>query len=476
MTTIIDRLSVLDASMLQLETPATPLQTGGIGIFEPGLEFGAVQSVLAARLTSLPRARQRVQAAPFGGSPVWVDDEQFDLTYHLRHVALPPPGDLAQLCGYLSRLIERPLDRNRPLWEMYVVAGLGGDRTALFWKTHLAMAGDDSGDPFSVVLDEKPTTPDTARLSQWKARPAPTAVELGRDTLKSLQAEGLSLVRDTTRVATDPSKLLDLAGGVIGSTAGLLVRVLRSTPDSPLNVTLSPHRRLAFASAELEDLRRIRRRFGGSINDIVVSVCADAVGRLLRWRGWDTGTLDLRVMVPVRIYGPGAPSESPSDDADMGARSAGQGSFGRGAVGVLAPFPVMAMDPVARLYRIMGELAGVKESRQAVAAENLVRLAGYAPPMLHAAAARVVSGADRYNLALSNAPGPQTPRFLGNVQLETTYPYVPLAGSAALSIAVSSYDGRLGFGLLGDRQAMSDIEQLSKFVTEAQEDLLAATD
>lgn len=463
MAAIIDRLSVLDDSMLRLDTSTTPLHTGGVSVFGPGLRFRTVQAVLSARLEKVPRARQRVLAAPFGGNPVWVDDDTFDLTYHLRHAALPPPGDDAQLGEFVSQLLERPLDRSRPLWEIYVVAGLERGRTALFRKTHLAMAGGDRGDPFGVLLDDRPRPAQDPRPSRWAPREVPTPRQLALDSLRAVQSETLGLARDAVRTAVDPLRMIGLAGAVVGSTAGLVGRVVRGPPDSPLNAELTTHRRFAVRTVELESFRRIRRAFGGTINDAVVSVCADAVGRLLRWRGFDTGTLDLRVMVPVRVHGPIPPSEL-----------AGARSVGEGAVGVLAPLPVMDMDPVARLYRIMGELAGVKESRQAVAADTLVRLAGYAPPTLHATAARVVTGNERYNLVLSNAPGPQTPRYLGEVRMEASYPYLPLTGTAALSIAVSSYAGRMDFGLLGDRSAMPDLEQLADFVTRAAADLAAA--
>ncbi len=209
----------------------------------------------------------------------------------------------------------------------------------------------------------------------------------------------------------------------------------------------------------------MRRAFGGTINDAVVTVVGDAVGRLLRWRGHETKDLDLRVMVPVRVEQGGV------EPGITGVRA-----MGDGVVGVLAPLPVMEMDPVARLYRVMGELAGLRESRQAVAANDLVRLAGYAPPNLHAMAARFASAEQRYNVALSNAPGPQTPRFLRGVRLEESYPFIPLAGDAGLSIAVSSYTGGMFFGILGDRDAMPDLEILAGFVKDAVTDLVAAAD
>jgi WS/DGAT/MGAT family acyltransferase len=225
-----------------------------------------------------------------------------------------------------------------------------------------------------------------------------------------------------------------------------------------------------MVAAALDDFRAIRRALGGrlgvTVNDVVVAVAADAVGRLLRWRGHDTTDLDLRVMVPVRVA-----------DADPPGAAQGIGearTVGDGVVGVLAPLPVLRMDPVARLYRVTGEMAGLKESRQAVAAEALVRLAGFAPPNLHAAAARLVSAEQRYSLALSNAPGPQAPRYLAGSRMEENYPFLPLAGDSALSIAVNSYAGGVYVGLVGERDALPDLDLLAGFFTEALEELRAA--
>jgi diacylglycerol O-acyltransferase / wax synthase len=265
-------------------------------------------------------------------------------------------------------------------------------------------------------------------------------------------------------LAAAPRRIAGSMAAAAGSALGVAARIVRVAPESPLNVRLSPHRRFVPVRVELEDLRRVRRAFGGTINDAVVAVVGDAVGRLLRWRGYETKDLDLRIMVPVRVESPGA-----DGDALTGERTVGDG-----VVGVLAPLPVMQMDPVARLYRVMGELAGLRESRQAVAANDLVKLAGYAPPTLHALAARLASAEQRYNVALSNAPGPQTPRYLRGVRLEESYPFIPLAGDAALSIAVSSYAGGMFFGILGDREALPDLDVLSDFVREAVADLCAA--
>ncbi len=463
----VDRLSVLDSSFLRLETTSHHMHVGGLGIFEPGLAYADVVRVLRDRIDAVPRARKRVRDThPLAGRPIWVDDPDFDLSYHVRHAALPTPGDRHQLGEFLSRLMGRKLDRARPLWEIYVIDGLEGDRVGMFRKTHLAMANGEDGDPFGALLDDHRSAlePEVGRFTAaWHPdRPPPSSVVVAQAMAERLdrgQQAAMAVVE-----TLDPRVGVRRATAAAGSALGLVGRMVRGAPQSPLNKRLSPHRRFAMASCELEDLRVVRRAFGGTINDGVVAVVGDAVGRLLRWRGHETKDLDLKVMVPVRV-----------DERVGGAPGVGETrTVGDGVVGVLAPLPVMQMDPVARLYRIMGEMAGLKESRQAVAADQLVRLAGYAPPALHASAARVVSADSRYNVALSNAPGPQEPRYLAGTLLEESYPFIPLAGDSALSLAVSSYAGQMFFGLLGDRDTLFDIERLGDFVTESVDVLRSA--
>ena len=465
------RLSLVDAQLLSSERTATPLHMGGVGVFEAGLDYGTVASVLERRLESIALARRRVQFPPLGaGGPVWVDDPDFDLSYHVRHAALPAPGDAGQLGQFVSRLIARPLDRNRPLWELYVIEGLVGGRVAIFHKMHLAMAGEGGRDPFGTMLDDTPEPVDAdTPAHRWEPLQQPNAVNLALDATRERVGRALRVGRGVRKVGqrlvTDPGTVVSAAAAAAGSAANVVVRMAQQAPSSPLNTTLTPHRRFAMTSLELEDLREVRRAVGCSINDVVVAVVADAVGRLLRWRGYDTKDLDLRVMVPLKTN----PDEEDLLDLSP-TRPAGEG-----VVGVLAPLPVMQMDPVARLYRIMGEMSQVKEARQAMAAETLVRLAGYAPPNLHAMAARVAWAEQRYNVALSNAPGPQSPRYLAGARLEESFPFIPLSGTAALSVAVSSYAGGMGVGLLGDRDAMADLDLLGEFVTEALADLVLAS-
>lgn len=459
------RLSLLDASFLQLDSPVTPMHAGGISIFEPGLSFTDVAQTLQARLHHAPLARRRLQDIPLGARlgarPAWVDDPEFDLTYHLRHAALPAPGDRQQLGEFCSRLIGRQLDRRRPLWEMYVIEGLEGGRVALFRKTHLAALG--SGDPLTVLLDEVPDASPEAEVAPW--RPArPPRTRLAGQAVRARATALADVGRSVRGLAAAPNRVLGNAARLAGSAVDMTARLVRLAPPSPLNVTLTPHRRYVTTRLDLARLRAVRRAFGGTVNDVLVAVVGDAVGRLLRGRGYDTTDLDLRVMVPVRV------AQADGQVGDL----AEELTLGTGVVGVLAPLPVMQMDPVARLYRVMGELAGLAESRQAVAAADLVRLAGYAPAALHAMAARLASAEQRYNVALSNAPGPQSSRYLRGSWMEETYPFIPLAGDAALSVAVTSYEGQLYVGLLGDREGLPDLGSLGGALVSASDDLYAA--
>jgi WS/DGAT/MGAT family acyltransferase len=468
---MLERLSVLDASFLERDRPSTPQHTGGIGIFGPDLGYSEILGTLRARLSRIPLGRKRpLSTSSLGGRPVWVDDGDFDLSYHLRHAALPPPGDRGQLGQFLARLMARPLDRDRPLWEMYIVEGLEGGQVAVFRKVHLAMAGGDGGDPFAVLLDE---TPDGGQVQthdgRWEPAPPPGMLSLAASAALDRADRVAAVWRQVGRLATSPGRLIDAATTAAGDAVGLLGRLAGSAPRSPLNFPLSSHRRIAMIRSELEDLRAVRRVFGGTINDVVVAMASDAVGRLLRWRGHDTKDLDLRLMVPIRVQGD-------SGEADQASGLGAAMTVGDGVVGVIAPLPVLRMDPVARLYRVIGEMEGLKESRQAVAADTLVRLAGFAPPNLHDAAARLVSGEQRYNVALSNAPGPQSPRYLAGVAIVETYPFLPLAGDSALSIAVTSYAGGVYMGLVGERDGMQDLDTLATFMTDALADLRDAAD
>lgn len=462
-----DRLSLIDASLLASESPTTPLNMGGVAIFEPGLDYATVLATVESRLDRVPHARRRVVETPLGaGRPMWVDDVDFDLSYHLRHAALPAPGSREQLGEFLSRLIARPLDRNRPLWELYVVDGVEGDRVALFRKIHVAMAGEGGGDPFGVLLDDTPTHVAILPAHRWEPSRAPGQLGLiaaaARDRVDRAMRVGRGVREVATQVVSQPAEALGSLATVAGSAANVVLRLARSAPSSPLNQPLTPHRRFTTVALDLEDFREVRRNLGSTVNDVVVAVTADAVGRLLRWRGYETKDLDLKVMVPVRVDGT-AP--------EGGAATV----VGEGAVGVLAPLPVMQMDPIARLYRIMGEMAGLKESRQAMAADSIVRLAGYAPANLHGMAARVAAADARYNVALSNAPGPQSARYLAGVRLDESYPFIPLSGNSGLSIAVTSYAGNMCVGLLGDRDVMPDLDLLGEFFAEALADLVSAT-
>jgi diacylglycerol O-acyltransferase / wax synthase len=349
-----ERLSLVDASFLTRETPRTPLHAGGVAVFEPGLTFAGVMDVLRRRLAAVPLARKRVREVAFGaGRPVWVDDDHFDLSYHLRHAQLPPPGGQSALEEFCARLVARPLDRSRPLWELYVIGGLEGDRTALFRKVHLAISGGENDDPFGVLLDDRADLPDPgpAMPDRWEPEAGPGTASLAVSAVRDRLQQAAGAGRAVVATAADPRRLAGSATAAASSAVGLLGRVIGGAPPSPLNRRLTPPRLYGLARADLDDFRRIRRIFGGSINDIVVAAVADAVGQMLRGHGYDTKDLDLRAMVPVRVHG---------EELDAESGPLGQPRMvDEGVVAVLCPLPVMEIDAVAGQYRVIRALCGL---------------------------------------------------------------------------------------------------------------------
>src|SRR5688500_2011959 len=277
------RLSLLDASFLAQERPATPMHLGGVGIFAPGLTLADVSATLQRRLDQVPLARSRVQLTAVGaGRPVWVDDTDFDLSFHVRHAALPKPGDLPQLWEYIARLIARPLDRSRPLWELYFIEGLEGGRTALFRKVHLAMVGPGGGDPFGVLLDSRPVgAPQTDGSTRWEPRTPPSQVKLtveaARERIERAQSLGRGLQSGAAAALRDPLRAVRTAAEAAGSAASVARRLVTQAPASALNTRLSAHRRFVSADLPLDDFRSVRRAVGSTLNDVVISVTADAV-------------------------------------------------------------------------------------------------------------------------------------------------------------------------------------------------------
>jgi WS/DGAT/MGAT family acyltransferase len=393
---------------------------------------------------------------------VWVDDEDFDVTYHVRRSALPKPGTDAQLRDLVGRLQSRQLDRSRPLWEIYLVEGLEGGRIGVITKTHHALVdGVSAVDIGTVILDVTPE-PREVPADDWRPRPEPGAASLLADAVTDLVKRPTQAV-DTARAAVGDvrataGKLAGIAGGVVSSVATLA----RPAPDSPLNVPIGAQRRFAMARSDLDDYKRVRKAHGGTVNDVVLAVVAGALRSWLMTRGEAVNpTTTIRAMVPVSVR---------TQDQE--------GQLGNRVSSYFVDLPVGEGSPVMRLHQVSFAMRGHKESGEAVGADAIVALSGFAPPTLHSLGARVAAGFTRrlFNLVVTNVPGPQFPLYAAGARMLEMYPVVPLAKGQAVAIGLTSYDGGLYYGLNADRDAMPDVDVLAGLLEESLAELVGTVD
>jgi WS/DGAT/MGAT family acyltransferase len=461
---VTERLSALDVSFLYLETPTTPMHVGSVARFEPPadrpFDYEALRTLVSRRIGLAPRYRQKVRWVPGHiANPIWVDDEDFDITYHVRRSALPKPGSDAQLRSLVGRLQARQLDRNRPLWEIYLVEGLADGQFAIITKTHHAMVdGISAVDIATLILDLEPTprqTPDDS----WVPRPEPSRLGLVAGALTD------TLRRPTQAIDTVRSGVTDaraLAGRALEAAAGVAAVArtsFRSAPASPLNAEIGEQRRFGMAATSLDDYKRIRKAHGGTINDAVLAVVSGALRIWLLTRGEAVvPSTTVRAMVPVSV-------RSPDQD----------GALGNRVSSYFVDLPVGEPNAVMRLHQVGYAMKAHKESGEAVGAEALVRLTGFAPPTIHSAAARLGSGLTRrlFNVVVTNVPGPQFPLYAAGARMRDCYPVVPLAKGQAVTIGLISYDGGVFYGMNCDRDAMSDIDVLAGCIEESLGELMS---
>jgi WS/DGAT/MGAT family acyltransferase len=455
-----DRLSPLDVSFLYMETPTTAMHVGGVATFEPpegGFDYERLVELISQRIALVPRYRQKVRFIPGRiANPTWVDDEDFDVTYHVRRSALPKPGSMAQLRELVGRLQSRQLDRSRPLWEIYLVEGLEGGRVAVVTKTHHAMVdGVSAVDIGTVILDLTPT-PREVPDDDWTPRKEPGAASLVAGAVTDLVRRPTQAL-DTARTAVvdvraTAGKVTSIAGGVLQSARTMV----RSAPASPLNVTIGEQRRFGMATTELDDYKRVRKAHGGTVNDVVLATVAGALRTWLLTRGESvTPTTTIRAMVPVSV------------------RSEGE-SGGNRVSSYFVDLPIGEGNPVMRLHQVSFAMRGHKESGESVGADALVQLTGFAPPTIHALGARVASGFSKrlFNVVVTNVPGPQFPLYAAGARMLEMYPVVPLSKGQAVSIGLTSYNGGVFYGLNADRDAMPDIDVLAGCIEESLAELV----
>jgi diacylglycerol O-acyltransferase / wax synthase len=456
-----DRLTGLDSSFLHLERDAAHMHVAGCMVFEGTTPpYEELVEQIVSRLHLVPRYRQRLAFVPLGqGRPVWVDDPHFNVGFHVRHTALPSPGGEEQLKRLAGRVFSQALDRSRPLWELWLVEGLADDRFALLSKTHHALVDGVSGvDIATILFDASPEPMPVAPPDhEWVPRPVPSDAQLLADALVERATVPGEIIRSVRAAVRGPRHVLDRAARAAGGVAAMARAGLQSAPSSPFNVKIGPHRRFTWVRGDLAEFKAVKNALGGTVNDVVLASVAGALGRYLRLHGTATDDLVLRAMVPVSVR------------ADVE-----RGALGNRVAAMWAPLPVGLGDPVQRLLSISRDMEGIKESGQAVGAQVLTELTGFAPPTIMAQAARLQARQRLFNLVVTNVPGPQFPLYMLSRQLEAMYPMVPLAENQALGIAIMSYNGQLNFGLNADYDALPDLEALADELRASIEELVAA--
>jgi diacylglycerol O-acyltransferase / wax synthase len=456
-----DRLSAVDASFLHEERESSHMHVGAVVILEgPPPTRDEFAEHIQARLHLVPRYRQKLTFPRFEmGRPFWIDDPQFNIDYHVRHTALPSPGSIEQLRGLAGRIFSQRLDRSKPLWEIWLAQGLEGGRFALISKTHHALVDGVSGVDIATVLFDisaVPSDPPPADEA-WTPASEPSQAELVAEGLKGVVRTPGRLLRETTRIVSEPAGTLAKVREAAEGVGEVAWAGLNPAPDVPLNVPIGPHRRLMWLRSDLADFKAVKNGLGGTVNDAFLTVVAGGLGRWLRARGVRTEGMELRGLVPVSI-------RSQDEHHQLGNRIAAM----RG------PLPVYAEDPVERLRIVREAMQGIKESKQALGAEVISGLNDFAPPTLLAMASRLNFSTRLFNLIVTNVPGPQFPLYLMGREMLEIVPVAFLPENHALAIAAMSYNGKLDLGLLADYDAMPDLDRLAGFFEESLAELFEA--
>ncbi|HEX2176852.1 MAG TPA: wax ester/triacylglycerol synthase family O-acyltransferase [Nocardioidaceae bacterium] len=460
-----ERLRAADMSYLAQESASTPMHVATLEIFEPpgdGFDYENLIALISDRIAFVPRYRQRLLPVPGGlSNPVWVDDDDFDLTYHVRRSALPRPGSMGQLRDLVSRVMSRRLDRSRPLWEVYLVEGLEGGRFAVFSKAHQVLVdGVETLDLGQLILDDEAEPPESTR-DEWVPRRRPGSL--------SLVAEAVA------HSVRHPAQVVDtMKGGMAAAQGGVLrvrgaaeaitgmVASSRGMADGPLTGTLSEQRRFTTVETGFDDYRRVRAVHGGTVNDAVLAVIAGGLRAWLLTRAESVRpTTRVKALVPMSVV---------NDEGEYTA-------VGSRVTPHLLSLPIGENSPVMRLHQVSYALKAHKETGRAVSASRLADIRGFAPTTLHALGARVAGKYPRraFNLMVTNVPGPQFPLYALGAKMLASYPVLPLLQGQPLAIGVTSYDGHVFYGIEADRDAVPDVDVLAQCITEALAELVDTT-
>ena len=458
----LDRLTSIDASFLHNEGRSSHMHVGGLTIFEgPPPAIQDLLDSIRGRLHLVPRYRQKLAVPPLEtGRPLWVDDANFNLEYHVRHTALPEPGTEEQLLRLAARIFSQRLDRAKPLWEMWMIEGLEDNRFALITKTHHALIDGIAGVDLATVLFDlepvpKPNAPEADE--EWVAAREPSGVEMVAAGLRGVVKAGVDVAARAVSAATHPEAAISAAREAIEGVGEVAWAGLNPAPHTPLNVDIGPHRRIGVVRFELEEFKQVKDALGGTVNDVVLTVVAGALREWLHSRGVRTEGVELRGLVPVSIRG----------EQD-------RGQLGNRIAAMRGPLPVYIGDPVARLRFVKQEMDGLKDSKQALGAEVIASVNNFAPPTILAQASRINFSTRLFNLIVTNVPGPQFPLYVLGRELQDAVPIAFLPEHHALAIAIMSYNGKLNFGLLADYDGLPDLDVIERGIKDSLEELKRA--
>ncbi|MDJ0785972.1 MAG: wax ester/triacylglycerol synthase family O-acyltransferase, partial [Myxococcota bacterium] len=450
-----ERLSAQDATFLDLEEPSLHQHIAATTIFDArpllaehgGVDIDRIRDYVESRLHLLPRYRQRLSKIPIENHPVWVDDPHFRIEYHVRHSALPRPGDERQLKRLTGRLLSQPLDRSRPLWELWFVEGLEGDRCAIVSKVHHCMIDGISGvDLLGALLTPEPTD-EIVPGPEWAPRSVPGGFDLATTEIARRAGSWIDALGRAPEVFGEPRDVLDRVREGAAAIGETLAASFQGASATPLNQPLGPHRRFDWMDMDLEQVKSVKRALGGTVNDVVLATVAGALRRFFELRRIDPDRLRIRANVPVSVRN--------HDE---------RGTLGNRIALLMADLPVNEPEAFVRLQKVRETMGSLKESRQALGGEVLAAVSEWTSATLLSLAVRGAMRGRPYNLVVTNVPGPQMPLYLLGGRLLTCYPVVNLLPEQALGVALFSYSGTLYWGFTADWDLVPDLHEFVRAV------------
>lgn len=461
-----DRLTSFDTSFLANERSNGHMAIGAVLVCEgssPSHEDFIAH--IRSRLHLLPRFRQKLAVPPLQlGRPFWVDDPGFDISNHVRRVTLPAPGSDAQYRELIGRVLSPPLDRSRPLWELWLVEGLEGDRFGLIYRTHHSLAdGIAAVDIATLLFDAEPVSEPAREEVPWSPSPPPSRGRLAGSAVTGFGSTMARMARWLLRALRHPARATKRAANGVAGVKEVGWAMAKPAPSVPFNVEIGPNRRFAWTRCRLDDFKRIKNAIGGTVNDVTLAVSSAALRRWLQDRGMAVADLEMRALVPVSVR-----TENE------------HGELGNKLTAMRGPLPVHAEDPAERLRIVTAEMEALKSSKQPLGAEAIWALndwfRDFAPPILLGPTAHINFSTRLFNLLVTNFPGPQFPVYVLGRKVQSAIPVGFLAKRHALAIAIFSYNGEICFGFLADERSVHDVGRIADYVTDAVEELLDAAD